>query len=74
MPPQVTNLYRSSNGDRWSLIQEEPGGRQVVRHEANAASGGQVTDMEAQEFLSVGGAGPEFAALRKLLREQAASS
>ncbi|MFC0408452.1 hypothetical protein [Roseomonas elaeocarpi] len=71
MAPKATDLYRSSNGDRWSLIQGEPGGRQVVRHEANAASGGQVTDMEVGEFLSIGGAGPEFAALEVILERQA---
>jgi hypothetical protein len=49
------NIYRSSNGDRWSLIRDSTNGRQFVRHEANPSSGGHVTDTDIDEFLSVDG-------------------
>src|SRR5262249_9720108 len=58
----AATIYRSSNGDRWRLIREN--GRVFVRHEANSSSGGSVTDTDVDEFLSVGGSGPEYAALR----------
>ena len=46
-------IYRSQNGDAWHLLREAPSGRILVRHTANAASGGQVTDLPVEEFLSV---------------------
>jgi hypothetical protein len=61
------NIYRSSNGDRWSLIRDTSTGRVFVRHEPNPSSGGRVTDTDVEEFLSVDGPGPEFAALRHIL-------
>jgi hypothetical protein len=39
----------------------------MVRHTANPSSGGQVTDSTVADFLSTGGPGPEYAALRRLL-------
>jgi hypothetical protein len=39
----------------------------VVRHEPNRSSGGQITETDVDEFLSVDGPGPEYAALRRLL-------
>jgi hypothetical protein len=59
--------YRSSNGDRWTLIRDSTAGRLFVRHEANSSSGGQATDTDVDTFLSVAGSGQEFAALRRLL-------
>jgi hypothetical protein len=38
-----------------------------VRHEANLASGGQVTDTEVGNFLSQGGTGPEKQELLRLI-------
>lgn len=42
-----SEIYRSDNGDRWLLVRE----RNVVRHEPNLASGGQVTETFVDEFL-----------------------
>jgi hypothetical protein len=67
MTVSVTHIYRSSNGDRWSLIRDSESGRTFVRHEPNASSGGRATDTDVDDFLSIDGPGPEFAALRRLL-------
>jgi hypothetical protein len=63
-------IYRSSNGDRWTLIGDTNAGRLFVPHAANPSSGGKVTDTDVDAFLSVG-SGPEFAALRRLLGRSA---
>ena len=60
-------IYRSANGDRWSLLTDTSTGRKFVRHEANPSSGGHVTDTDVDDFLAVDGSGPEFAALRSLI-------
>ena len=60
------HIYRSANGDRWSLMTDTSSGRKFVRHQANPSSGGHVTDMDVDDFLDIGGSGPEFAALRSL--------
>ena len=65
--PTSTDIYRSSNGDRWRLISDSVTGRRLVRHEANLASGGQVTEITVEEFLAVNGPGPEDQALRRIL-------
>ena len=65
--PTSTDIYRSSNGDRWRLISDSVTGRRLVRHEANLASGGQVTEITVEEFLAVNGPGPEYEALRQIL-------
>jgi len=62
-----TDIYRSSNGDRWRLISDSDTGRRLVRHEPNRASGGQVTEVTIEEFLAVNGPGPEYEALRRIL-------
>jgi len=62
-----TDIYRSANGDRWRLITDTVSGRRVVRHEANPASGGQITETSVEDFLAVNGPGPEYEALRRLL-------
>jgi hypothetical protein len=66
-------VYRSSNGDRWQLMRDSINGREFVRHEANPSSGGSVTDTDVDEFLSVGGSGPEYAVLRRILDRPAAN-
>ena len=68
MTQSAEQVYRSSNGDRWLLVSDPSTGRRFVRHEANEASGGRTTDTDVDEFLSVAGSGPEFAALRALLK------
>jgi hypothetical protein len=59
-------LYRSSNGDTWFLARDPETGSAFVRHQANAPSGGQVTDIELGAFLS-GPGSPEHEALLRLV-------
>jgi hypothetical protein len=60
-------IYRSANGDCWSLMTDRVSGRKFVRHEANPSSGGHLTDTDVEGFLAIGGSGPEFVALRDML-------
>ena len=62
MAQSAEPIYKSSNGDRWTLIRDTGTGRLSVRHEANPSSGGRVTETDVDEFLSIAGSGPEFAA------------
>jgi hypothetical protein len=64
------DIYRSSNGDCWKLVRDTSTGRVIVRHEPNQASGGSMTDTDVEDFLKIGGSGPEFTALRRLLDRQ----
>jgi hypothetical protein len=73
MALSAEEIYRSSNGDRWTLIRDSDSGRLSVRHEANRSSGGSVTDTDVDVFLSIAGSGPEFTALRRLLNRPADS-
>src|SRR4051812_47869188 len=41
----MEQLYRSPNGDTWFLPRDPTAGLAFVRHQANAPSGGQVTDV-----------------------------
>ena len=66
MPIATRDLYRSANGDRWLLVRDDTG-RVFVRHEANPASGGTVTDSEIAEFLTQDGLGPEKQELLRLI-------
>ena len=66
MPIATKDLYRSANGDFWLLVRDDTG-RVFVRHEANHASGGTVTDSEIAEFLAQGGLGPEKQELLRLI-------
>jgi hypothetical protein len=59
-------LYRSPNGDTWFLARDPETGSAFVRHQANAPSGGQVTDIELAAFLSASGS-PEHEALLRLI-------
>jgi hypothetical protein len=67
MTSSSEDAYRSQNGDVWRLVRDAASGRVFVRHEANLSSGGQITETDVQEFLSTGGSGPEYAAVRSLL-------
>ena len=49
MPVATTTFYRSSNGDRWLLSDDETGSY-LVRHEPNLSSGGQATEMPVPTF------------------------
>lgn len=59
-------LYRSPNGDAWFLARDPATGLAFVRHQANAPSGGQITDLEIDAFLS-GPRNPEQDALLRLI-------
>jgi hypothetical protein len=71
MANSITEIYRSSNGDRWQLVRTGDPANALVRHIPNASSGGSTTDTAVADFLSVDGTGPEFAALRRLLENSA---
>ena len=60
-------LYSSANGDRWLLCRNPGTERVFVGHEANDASGGQVSDIDIGEFLRRGTLNPEHQALFGLL-------
>ena len=64
----VKELYYAPNGDHWTLC-KDAAGKLIVRHQPNLASGGQPSEIEVDQFLSRGGQGPEYQALRKALTE-----
>jgi hypothetical protein len=55
-------VYQSPNGDTWFIARDPATGLAFVRHQANAPSGGQVTDIDLGAFLS-GPRNPEQDAL-----------
>ena len=63
---KARQLYRSPNGDSWFLARDPATRSAFVRHQANAPSGGQVTDIELGAFLS-GPGSPEHEALLRLI-------
>jgi len=67
MPLRMRELYRSPNGDRWSLVHETDSDHVAVRHEPNPSSGGAVSEMEVGDFLLRGGNGPEKQELLRLI-------
>jgi hypothetical protein len=60
-------IYQSSNGDTWSLTKDPATGAAAVMHSPNPQSGGQVSYVEIEKFLSEGANGPEHQALRHLI-------
>jgi hypothetical protein len=68
MPVTEREIYRSSNGDQWYLVQEPGSNRGYVRHQPNRASGGQSSLMDVRTFLAEGH-GPQHEALLRLLRK-----
>ena len=60
-------LYRSANGDSWSLVRDDASGTPQVLHEPNRASGGQASRMEIGDFLSRDTHGPQQAELLRLI-------
>jgi hypothetical protein len=62
----MTPLYRSPNGDSWFLARDPETGLAFVKHQANASSGGRVTEIEIGAFLS-GPRNPEQDALMRLV-------
>jgi hypothetical protein len=67
MPNAMRELYRSSNGDRWSLIRDDPSGQVLILHEPNAASGGRPSRLEVGDFLVRDAHGPQHAELLRLI-------
>ena len=68
MSMEVRELYRSANGDRWSLVRDPGSGRVFVRHEPNVSSGGRPSDIGLGDFLVRSGNGPEHQELLRLIR------
>jgi hypothetical protein len=66
MPAKARELYASSNGDRWYLVREPGSERVFVRHEPNAASGGDTSLIEIAEFL-MQNHGPQHSELLRLI-------
>ena len=64
---EAKELYSSANGDRWSLVCDPDSGRVFVRHEPNAASGGETAEFGIGEFLIRGVYGPEHQELLRLI-------
>jgi hypothetical protein len=64
----IKDLYYSPNGDRWSLCRDVAG-KLVVSHQPSDASGGHASETAVELFLSFGGHGPEYQALRDALAE-----
>jgi len=64
----VKELYNAPNGDSWTLCMDLAG-KLVVCHQPNVASGGQPTEIGVDLFLSSGGHGPEYQALREALAD-----
>ena len=65
MPQHTRELYRSANGDRWSLIQDD--GKVLVLHEPNAASGRRPSRIEVGDFRVRDALGPQHAKLLRLI-------
>ena len=64
----VSDLYASPNGDRWYLARNGDG-ELVVRHQPNRTSGGAVSEIAVDVFLSHASQGPEYQALSAALAE-----
>jgi hypothetical protein len=62
-------IYESSNGDSWSLTRDPATGARAVMHRPNPQSGGQVSFIEVDKFLSDGSNGPEHQALKRLMEK-----
>jgi hypothetical protein len=67
MLPASREIYRSANGDRWSLIQDDPSNGVLVLHEPNAASGGRPSRFEVGDFLGRDTNSPQRAELLRLI-------
>jgi hypothetical protein len=67
MPPATRELYRSANGDTWSLVRDDVTGDPQVLHEPNRPSGGRASQIEIGDFLSRDANGPQHAELLRLI-------
>jgi hypothetical protein len=66
--PDEFLVYESSNGDTWSLCENPSTGLPAVKHSSNLQSGGHVSYLEVETFLS-SGSGPEHQALKQILKQ-----
>jgi hypothetical protein len=66
MASQEHPFYSSENGDQWLLINAGTDDA-VVRHQPNAASGGNARDMALEDFLFREQNTPQGAALRRAM-------
>jgi hypothetical protein len=67
MHPAARELYRSANGDRWSLIRDDQSDKVLILHEPNIASGGRPSRTEIGDFLVRDAHGPQHAELLRLI-------
>jgi hypothetical protein len=74
MVDELRKFATSSNGDRWFLGRDEQTGSAFVLHKANRPSGGMVTELEVEAFLSRNPDAPERRALLQLIGSLAAST
>jgi hypothetical protein len=65
-PADIKLIYESSNGDTWCLTHDPLTGARAVMHRPNPHSGGRVSYIEVDKFLTEGANGPEHQALRLL--------
>src|ERR1700761_8348683 len=65
--PDEKLVYESSNGDVWYLCEHPATGLPAIKHVANSPSGGRVSYLDVEGFLSRGH-GPEHDALRDLIK------
>jgi hypothetical protein len=70
-PADAEFIYESSNGDTWCLTRDAVTGARVVMHRPNPQSGGQVSYVGIDKFLSGGANGPEHQALKRLIETSA---
>jgi hypothetical protein len=66
-------FFESTNGDSWYLGRDPETGLCSVKHVANPESGGHVSYLEIESFLS-GGAAPEHQAFRRLMEDERAAT
>ncbi|RKP49565.1 S1 family peptidase [Pararobbsia silviterrae] len=62
----IVKFYSSSNGDEWLLSRTQSEGLRI-KHVPNQASGGVVSEMSLETFLSGQNSGPEHETLRDLI-------
>jgi hypothetical protein len=67
MGQATRDLYKSSNGDRWSLVRDDHSGKVFVLHEPNVASGGRASTAEIGDFLTRDAHGPQHVELLRLI-------
>jgi len=64
---KTTEIYSSTNGDKWLLARELESGRVFVRHIPNRPSGGKTADIEIGTFLCERNYGSQHIELLRLI-------